>query len=617
MPVALTDRRMAGLLLLAIALVYSGSLRAPFVFDDFGNIRDNPALRCAWPPWRALDPPPADPSFYTRPLINAWAGIDQALWGLKPLGYRLTSLLWHAAAALALWRLLRRVFTRCDIPHAGAAAGAASLIWAVHPLNTSAVSYLSQRGELGVGLFLFLMLLALDRAAASVQALRWLALAFTACLLGMGCKESMAAAPALALLYDRGFLSASWREVFRRRGLFYMALAATVVWPLSRQWLFSPHLNAGLPTSASLRAYWLTQAWGLARMLRLSFWPAPLIFDYGTTLVSTLAEVWLQAAVVTALLLLTLWAAVRRPRAGFAGLCFFGLLTPSLVIPITGQPVAEHRMYVPMAVLTALVVAGGARLAARFPQWQRAAVAVVLLIVLALGSTAVRRNLQYRSEKALLTDTLRKRPGNARAWYNLGVVRQEAGEPGPALDAYSRALALAPDDRKALSNRALIRFQQGDHRPALDDLNRWLVLDPSSADALVRRAAVWQSLGEAVRARQDYDRVIELGDAGVTNLNNLAWLLATAEPVRDPPRAVELAEQAVRISGRNYKVLDTLAVAYGAAGRYSEAAVVSQEAIEAAHRAGDGAFVERQKERWADYARRLAPAPSASKGSLP
>ena len=602
-----STRALAALVLaLASTLIYAPSLRAPFVFDDLANIRDNGAIRRLWPLWSALNPPPVNMTYCTRPFVNLTMCADYAVSGLNPLGYRLSNLALHAAATLALWDLLRRILARSGFESPDTTAFVAALLWGVHPLNTSAVSYLSQRGELCVGLFFFLMLYALDRAVADKPpgenaSRTWLLLSFLASLLGMGSKESMAAAPLLALWYDRHFLSSSWRDVFRRRGLFHAALAATLAWPVYRQWVFSPHLQPGILDLDTAWRYWLTQAWGLARLLRLAFWPAPLIFDYGTALVSGPAEVGFQVLLTLALVGTVLWAALRAPRLAFAGLCFFGLLAPSLLVPITGQPVAEHRMYAPLASVVAFWVAG---LAAFRPRWTwtgHPARAGWMLIAVLLAGASLHRNMAYRTGRALMEDVLRKRPGNSRAWYNLGVVQQEAGRLDEAEASYSRALALHPSDTKALSNRALIRFQRGRGELALDDLHRWLQIEPNSAEALARRAAVWQGLGDASRAAADYDAALGQDRLNATHLNNLAWLLATSKTVRDPGRAVELAAKAAELGARNHRFLDTLAVAHAAAGDFESARRVLHEALDKARAEQDAALVSKLEQREACF----------------
>ena len=83
---------------------------------------------------------------------------------------------------------------------------AVALIWAVHPLLTESVTYLTQRTECLMGLFFLLTLYSAIRGASSGHPWRWYVTAIVTCAVGMGSKEVMATAPIVVLLYDRCFL---------------------------------------------------------------------------------------------------------------------------------------------------------------------------------------------------------------------------------------------------------------------------------------------------------------------------------------------------------------------------------------------------------------------------
>ena len=132
-------------------------------------------------------------------------------------GFHAVNLLIHLLAALVLFGVVRRTLLTSSLKEqfGGAASGlamAVALIWAVHPLLTESVTYLTQRTESLMGLFFLLTLYCAIRGASSGHPWRWYAVAIAACALGMGAKEVMATAPIVVLLYDRCFLSGSFRE---------------------------------------------------------------------------------------------------------------------------------------------------------------------------------------------------------------------------------------------------------------------------------------------------------------------------------------------------------------------------------------------------------------------
>jgi hypothetical protein len=172
------------------------------------------------------------------------------------------------------------VFGRDALPLALAVA----LLWTLHPLQTEAVTYVIQRVESLMGLCYLLTLYCLIRSVDSPRPALWQGCMVTACLLGMATKEVMATAPLLGLLYDRTFLAGSFREAWQRRRWWYVGLAAT--------WLPLACLVAGtggnrggtsgFNVGVAPWAYWLTQFQAVAHYLKLSVWPHPLVFEYGT-----------------------------------------------------------------------------------------------------------------------------------------------------------------------------------------------------------------------------------------------------------------------------------------------------------------------------------------------
>src|SRR5690348_7922119 len=126
-------------IVVAVVLAYANTLRAPFVFDDENAIVKNATLREFAS--TKIFAPPADASTSGRPLVNATLAVNYALGGDDVRGYHAFNLAGHALAALTLFGLLRRTFVEI------APAFAAALLWALHPLQTEAVTYIVQRTE--------------------------------------------------------------------------------------------------------------------------------------------------------------------------------------------------------------------------------------------------------------------------------------------------------------------------------------------------------------------------------------------------------------------------------------------------------------------------------------
>src|SRR5690606_17475552 len=153
---------------------------------------------------------------------------NHAFGGLDVRGYRAVNILLHAISACLLFGLVRRSLSKAsnDLPSAFLAL-AIALIWALHPLQTAAVTYVAQRAESLAGLFALLTLYGFVRGAAMPNRWRWLVVSGAASLLGMATKETAAVMPLIVVLYDRAFVSGSFRAALQSRGRYYLLLAAT------------------------------------------------------------------------------------------------------------------------------------------------------------------------------------------------------------------------------------------------------------------------------------------------------------------------------------------------------------------------------------------------------
>ncbi len=553
------------LLLIAAGLaVYYNSFDGAFFFDDHWSIRDNPRIRRLWPLWEAMSWP-VPSAIHGRPVAALSLAINYALGGLGARGYHAFNVAIHILAGLALFGIVRRTLIGTRFrdrfgPDAPWLAMAVALIWLVHPLQTESVDYIIQRTEGLMGFFFLLTLYCVVRGSASSRRRGWYAAAVISCALGMGSKEVMAAAPLTVLLYDRAFLSRSFREALRARAALYAGLAGS--WLILAALLASgAHSeSAGFGLSVTPWEYARTQAGVIVHYLRLSFWPSPLVVDYYDWPVArTAAAVVPAGALVIGLLAATLWVARRRPWLGFLGAWFFLSLAPtSSVLALVGEFAAERRMYVPLAaVVTLVVIAVHAALGRLFrhvrsPDVLRRTVeaALLLAVVVPLGYLTVRRNEDYRSEVGIWADIVAKRPNNARAQNNLGGSLEAQGLVKEAAAHYAEAVRAKPNFVWAHNNLGRALVKQGRIDEAVPHFIQALRLMPAFADAhanlgeaLVKRGEVDEGiahLSQAVRLRPDHAPTrTNLGDALASQQRLAEAITQYAEVVRQKPNSAE------------------------------------------------------------------------------
>ncbi len=511
------------ILTVAVCALYAPMLHAPFIFDDRPGIVDNPSLRRLWPPVGdervrgPLNPPPLAPTA-RRPLPNLSFALNYRLGGLDPFGYRLVNVLLHALTAAVLAAVVRRTL-RLAYFEASVAAWAAplalavALLWAIHPLVTEAVAYVTQRTEiLGALSFLTTLWAALRYWTASSAGARrgWLAVAVLANVAGMASKEIMAAMPLVVLLYERSFRADSWPAV-RRSWPLHLGLAAG--WSVLV--LLSVGGIGGLSDArhqVPLLVWWATQAKMVFLYLKLAVWPWPLSIHYAPAYLTSLGAAAPWVVALLALAAATIAGTWRRPAARFVVAAVVMVLAPTLVVPLPKMMAAERRMYLPLAGLLALVVVGvQRRLAARRP----AAVAglgvpatVALVMVLAAVSTA--RLGAYASATSIWRAAVAHQPADPMAHYNLGVaLLDEGGAPADALAAFEEAVRLDPDYPAALDNLGLMLNRLGRPEEAQRHLERALALDRDDVVALNNLGIALTQLGRPAEALPYLQKALE------------------------------------------------------------------------------------------------------------
>jgi tetratricopeptide (TPR) repeat protein len=338
----------------------------------------------------------------------------------------------------------------------------------------------------------------------------------------------MATAPLAALLYDRAYLSGSFREALRLRGPALAALFATTLW---LGWLVVAGGGnrsgiIGFGVEVSWPGYLLGQAVALLHYLRLSVWPSPLVFEYGLIEVESLREVLPQVLVASLAVVSAGLAVVLRPKVGFPCFVFLATLAPTSLLPSTTQMIVEHRMYLALSAVLVLIVVGVHNVAAGLPGLRGSrqamtalatagAVLGAIVAIVFIAMTRV-RNEDYRSELRLWEDTVAKRPRNFLAHHFLAASLEAAGDVQRAGQHYVRALQIEPDFYR--SHAAVGRLLAADSRVSEAELHlhRAIELAPERGEArfilgalLAQQGRTNEALVQFAKAESDYaDNVV-------------------------------------------------------------------------------------------------------------
>jgi tetratricopeptide (TPR) repeat protein len=232
-----------------------------------------------------------------------------------------------------------------------------------------------------------------------------------------------------------------WKEALRAQAVHWGLLAALVVLLLAHAG-YVRLLEAcfGIRGAA---ANLLTQVHGIGYLLSRLVMPHALNIDPDLPVFSGGSHVLLpEALLLAALLAAGILGLRKRSLAGFGILWFFLHLVPTNSFIPRLDVANERQLYLASWGLFLAVAAGTDLLREKQGAWRVMAVCAVL--VSTLGVLTVYRNTAYRSEIALWEDSVRKSPGKARGWNNLGYAFQQAGRIRDAEAAYLRALRIDP-----------------------------------------------------------------------------------------------------------------------------------------------------------------------------
>lgn len=518
------------------------------------------------------------------PLTWLTLGLDYVLWGMNPVGYHVTSLVFHAANAvlffLFLYGLLRRGRPGDDDPPLLWAAAAGALFFSLHPLRVESVSWITERRDLTSGFFFLLTLLAYlrmtDEAPGTGAYRKWLALSAAAFLGSCLCKAMGMTLPVVLLLLDLwplkrlgpGRTAAVLREKIPFLILMVLAIVATGIGQRHAKALYT------------LEDYPLTQILGQPGY-RISFYVLKTFLPFGLSPLYFYRPAlgiwhvvgWIFVLGTTALVL------IRRrqiPAATVAWLAFGLLIAPVSGFAQAGPHFAADR-YTYLACLPFAALLSVVLLLPR-PPLRRAAgavagallagLAVLTLLQCRVWSNSItlwnraieldpdvyftlqnragaKQELQdWTGAIADLDRSLELNPSYPKTWYTRGVAKASLGDHAGAVADFSMSLQLEPKQAGTLSARGLSRSKLGDRAGALADCDRAVAMDPGLSQPVLHRGLVRLAQMDVAGAIADFTRAAALEpDSPVIPYNRgiaLSRVGRSKEALADFHRAVEL-----------------------------------------------------------------------------
>ncbi len=507
-------------LALSVVLVYHAAWHGRLLWDDDSHVT-RPELQSWQGLYRIWFDLGATQQYY--PLLHSTFWFEHKLWGDAVLGYHLANILLHAAAAVLVALVLRRL----KVPGAYLAAA----IFALHPVQVESVAWITeQKNTLSAVFYLGAMLIYLRFDWTRRTPLYLAALALF--VLGLLSKTVTATLPAGLLVifwWQRGRLS--WKRDVAPLVPFF---AIGAVAGLFTAWVERKLIGAEgaafdlTPVDRCLiagRAIWF--------YLGKLFWPRELIFIYPRWHVSQ--AVWWQYAFPLAALLLLglLWAVRRRWRGPLAGFLFFiGTLFPVLgfcnVFPFIYSFVADHFQYLAALGIITLTAAGLALLLGRRGLWnQPPAYAVSLGLLAILAGLSWQQSRRYADDETLFRATIAENPDCWMAQVWVGVFAGRRGQIDEAAAHFERALELKPDCALAQYDFGRTLADVGQSDEAMAHYQEALKINPRYADAHFSLAKVLAGRRRFDEAITHYEEAIDIRPDDANAHNNLGSALAS------------------------------------------------------------------------------------------
>ena len=501
---ARTVAALASIVAVVTFVAFIPALGADFVsWDDQRNFQTNPhyrglgleQLRWMW-----------STTLLGHYVPISWMtlGADFMLWGMSPRGYHLTNLLFHAANAVLVFVLARRI-----LEHDFAAAFAA-LVFAVHPLRVESVAWITERRDVVSMFFGLLSVVAYLRATAAERLHRPTYAASIACfvcaLLSKGTSVSL---PAVLLILNFHPLKrvgpGSWLTASARRA--YLEILPFVVPALGFVVLSIIALHP--PDQLPLAGKIAVSTYSLMFYLAKTAIPTKLSALYAMpATVDPLSARFLPAYLaVIVFVVAILWALKKRPGFAAALLAFTAITLPMLGIVQNGPQIAADR-YTYHAGPALALLAGGIWIALTTKLNRTTLVTAGGAIVLTLAALTWRQAGFWKDSEHLWARVLEIEPesplGNS-AWANLLFEQNRVDE---GIEYSARAVRAAPESAEGHNDLGVGLARKGDLAQAVERYRISLSLKPGFDQAENNWGVVLAGQGQLDSAIAHYQRAL-------------------------------------------------------------------------------------------------------------
>jgi Flp pilus assembly protein TadD len=518
-----------------------------------------------------------------HPLTTISHMLDCQLYGLKAGGHHFTNVLLHIVAVMLLFLGLLQM-TGAFWRSAFVAA-----VFAIHPLRVESVAWIAERKDVLSGVFFMLTLLAYLSYVRLPRIRRYLVVVFVfAC--GLMSKPMLVTLPFVLLLLDYWPLDRIkeqvWKRVLEKIPLIALSVVSSIATFLAQKGAVG--WTEDLPILERINNATVSYVLYIWQML----WPLNLAVFYPHP--ENRLPVW---EIVSSLLLLICVTAVaitlrkQRPYLITGWLWYLGMLVPVIgLVQVGWQGGADRYTYLPQIGLYVALTWAVADLTTLWRHQRIILSVAALLTIVVLSWRASVQTWYWRDSETLFKHALAVTKNNDVAKNNLGIVYLRQGNVDEAISLLQAAVDLRPDNSPAHENLAKALLQKGKVADALTHYRKLLELQPDNIEVHNIVGTVLTQQGRIREGVEEWQKVLAVQSDNGNAMSNLAWIFATSpdDSLRDGAKAVQLALEALRISGHRIPIIfRTLAAAYAETGEFSKAIQTAQQGVELANSQGN------------------------------
>ncbi|MBU0458963.1 tetratricopeptide repeat protein [Patescibacteria group bacterium] len=516
-------------------LIYGLSLTNDFVhFDDNILIFDNPAVHQLTPATIAWVFTHFDPELYI-PLTFLSFQIDHLIGGLNPFIFHLTNLILHTLNALLVYVFLNLLTKRKLL------AIICGLIFLVHPLNAEAVAWASGRKDVLSAFFFLGSLIFYLKTSNERRATSNYYASIISFVLALLSKASVILLPLILILIDyKNDRRVDRKSILKKIPYFALSGIFGIVAIFGKQSVLadSPLKDSILMASKSTVFY-----------LQKFLMPFDLsvIYPYNENISITSSEFFVPLIVLLVLIALIAIKFRNNRKATFGSLFFFLMLAPSFSNYAKAGDVffaSDRYVYLPIIGLIYIFVLILFSLIKSINNKIRIPIFVIPSIILIFfGVLAFKQSLVWKNTDTLFTNVTKHFDYSDMAFNKVGAQRFEQGKLAEAEEHLMKSLEIKPNAR-AYYNLGLVRLEQDDIEGVVEMNLKAIELDPKHVSAYLNLGYAYWKKGMQSDAEITFKKALSIKPDDVDVLTNLAGLYISMER---PSEARELLERAIKI----------------------------------------------------------------------